>query len=325
MSYVPRSLVLLTSLLLVLGGCLSGCDLFDSGSGPGPRLEDIPGKIVYTASVPTGSDQTNQVFVTDQEGTRQLTATDVPYENARDPVWSPDGKRIAFSWYRGHGGDELYVMQADGSEKRPLVQPPTGVVAFGSQVAWAPSGDRIAFQACPVCNLGGISSQIFVADLQSGAVDTLTTPRSDNAHPTWSPDGQRIAFISNRDYINADSARYRTDLYLMNADGSDVQRLTTFGKAGPPTWSPSSGHIAIAYQSHDADVYLYDFTTDEVTRLTDLRSVGRTTWHPDGERILVPATTHAGQSVMRIVSLAGDTIQDSNRSEGMQEIDWHVE
>ena len=325
MSYVPRPLVLFTSLLLVLGGCLSGCDLFDSTSSTGPRLEDIPGKIVYTASVPTGSDQTNQVFVTDQEGTRQLTATDVPYENARDPAWSPDGKRIAFSWNRGNGGDELYVMNADGSGKRPLVTTPTGVAEFGSEVAWAPSGDRIAFQACPVCNLGGISSQIFVADLQSGVVDTLTSFRYDSAFPTWSPDGQRIAFISNRDYVDADSAQYRTDLYVMDSDGGSKQRLTSMTASGG-IWRPTGNKIAFG---SEGNAFLLDLETGHPapleTEIPEGWRGGPIDWSGSGQQLLIHSIDYPNSRFYLIDVQSSYTEQVMTNMELDSSPDWFVE
>jgi Tol biopolymer transport system component len=64
----------------------------------------------------------------------------------------------------------------------------------------------------------------------------LGHPASDYK-PFWSPDGKQIAFTSNRDYVTGDSLRYRTDLYIINADGTELERITENGKAMNPIWS----------------------------------------------------------------------------------------
>src|SRR5688572_31179416 len=94
------------------------------------------------------------------------------------------------------------------------------IVAAGSGVAgaygqdsalapkWSPDGSRVAFVA---------GYDILVVSLADGAITNLTNHLRGSS-PAWSPDGGKIAFISNRDGL--------MELYVMNADGSGVRRLT---------------------------------------------------------------------------------------------------
>ena len=157
------------------------------------------------------------------------------------PAWSPDGQRIAYASSVG-GSADLHVANLDGSGDVNL----TRGAGFAHQPAWSPDGKQIAFWG----NLdGGHSFDIYVitADAQGhfgsgSAVRRLTyTPegqaRRNHYRPTWSPDGRQFAFYSDQTGINS--------IYLMNADGSGLVRLTKGnqlepgeGEADDPCWLP---------------------------------------------------------------------------------------
>jgi len=91
---------------------------------------------------------------------------------------------------------------------------------------WSPDGSRVAF----------VTGDILVVSLADGATANLTNHLGGSS-PAWSRDGEKIAFTSNRDGL--------TELYVMNADGSSVRRLTDhIGFSGRPAWSPDSSRIA---------------------------------------------------------------------------------
>lgn len=289
----PNLLLAPLSLLALAAAAalLAGCDLFGSSSPDGPRLEDISGKIVYSAPVEQGGDNGLQVFVTDQEGTRQLTSSDEAFGSAVAPAWSPDGERIAFGWDPGGIGDEeLYVMNADGSEKRPLVNLGERRRLFGTHPAWSPSGNCVAFQRCTACSLGGSNTQIFVVDLESGRVDTLTGIAGDNGFLTWSLDGEQIAFISDRAYTDLEEKRGDTDLYVMSADGSGVRQLEE--NVGAAAWSPGDD---IAFGSN-GDTFLLNVATGEAAPLeADLPEEwggGPVDWSNDGQKVMIHSVDH---------------------------------
>ena len=118
------------------------------------------------------------------------------------PVWSPDGRRIAFLNKRD-GGKEIYVVSADGSGQRRL----TRDARFSATPAWSPDGRKIAFEGGPRRHLSGV----YVVNADGSGQRRLA--RNGSA-PAWSPDGRTIAFFSD------------SKIYLMNADGSEHRPLT---------------------------------------------------------------------------------------------------
>ena len=135
-----------------------------------------------------------------------------------DASWSPNGGRITFS--SGRDGDfEIYVMNADGSGVVQLTDNNTD----DSDPALSPDGRRIAFSSTRDGN-----RQIYVMNADGSGALQLTDDKHDNRDPAWSPNGSRIAFESNRGGGDA-------SIYVMDEDGSDVERLTV---GFSPTWSP---------------------------------------------------------------------------------------
>jgi Tol biopolymer transport system component len=107
-----------------------------------------------------------------------------------------------------------------------------------------------------------------------------------DSSPVWSPDGTKIAFISNRDYLFS--------LYVMNADGTNAQRLTDRLEPGQPAWSPNGGKIAfsagisftVGMGKGFSDIYVVNMDGTGLTQLTRDSGINSTpTWLPDGKQI----------------------------------------
>ena len=105
--------------------------------------------------------------------------------------------------------------------------------------------------------------------------------------PMWSPDGTKIAFISNRNYEFA--------LYVMNADGSNSHRVTDVLEPGEPAWSPNGSKIAFSlgrrgtfgFDKPFADIYVVNVDGSGLTQLTRNAGLNSSpTWSPDGSKIL---------------------------------------
>jgi len=164
------------------------------------------------------------IFVMRPDGTnvRQLLTSE---GGGIAPVWSPDGRRIAWSGHSPDGPvDGLFIAQADGGELVDL--------GTGRNPVWSPDGKKIALVDIDN-DAGAIKSiGIVVVDVETGERQNLTNSPAYEDWPTWSPDGKRIAFVSDRD-------DERGEIYIMDADGSDVRRLTDNDLAEVMiAWSP---------------------------------------------------------------------------------------
>lgn len=141
------------------------------------------------------------------------------------PTWSPDASQIIFLSRRsGQRASELFVAPAVGGEAR--------VIGNGEYPTWAPDG-RLVFKGWESTGVGLRLARPDLGDLQS-----LTDQASDTA-PAVSPDGKRIAFMSQRDGD--------WDIYVVNSDGSGLRQLTNDPASdGLPVWSPDGRAIAFA-------------------------------------------------------------------------------
>jgi dipeptidyl aminopeptidase/acylaminoacyl peptidase len=187
------------------------------------------------------------------------------------PRWSPDGSRLAFVSKRGPNGEDaaqLYVLPvAGGGEAIRLTEGPEDV----SEVEWAPDGTRLAFvtrvrdpeygeaddraraprrftrlqyKLDSVGWTGDRPRHLFVVDADgSNPPIQLTTGEAEDHHPSWSPDGTRIAFVSAR-HPDWDTDTL-SDLYVVSAAGGEPEVLTaTDGTSDAPSWSPDGTRIA---------------------------------------------------------------------------------
>jgi hypothetical protein len=175
----------------------------------------------------TNRDGIFRIYVMNADGSNQRALT-TDGVIAQQPTWSPDGEKIAFVGSAG-GDAEIYVMKADGTNVVRLTVSP----GLDVDPAWSPNGERIAFRSVRSGN-----PEIYVMNTDGSNATRLTTTVDEEKEPAWSPDGTKIVFA--RGQCDFYYGCY-SDLYVMNANGSDVSRLAS-GSA--PAWSPDGRWIA---------------------------------------------------------------------------------
>ena len=130
---------------------------------------------------------------------------------------------------------EVYIADYDGANPRKV----TNTATLNITPTWSPDSRAIAYTSYRPSGGMGTFQDIVLSYIATGERRTPANgdPSKQNYLPIWSPDGSRIAFTTNRDG--------NPEIYVMNADGSGVRRLTNSPAIDvSPTWSPSGNQIA---------------------------------------------------------------------------------
>src|SRR5262249_41753430 len=206
-----------------------------------PRWSPDGKYLAFTSSRP-GKARGNQVWLLDRSGGEAQQLTEVK-GRLQGYEWSPDGKRLA-----------LVVGDPD-----PEDDPPAGDAAAGGASGQGGSGrgsrvpkpiviDRYKYkQDGQGYLLSGRHSYIYLFDLATKKLDRLTSGKADESSPSWSPDGTRLAFMSNR---NADPDREpSSQLFVVDAKPGSTEKalslITSRGGRGKPEWSSDAKGIAL--------------------------------------------------------------------------------
>lgn len=243
-STLLTSVALTTALATLLVQATASNAMALSEQGPGVSASDTivsfdvsEGTSMAVSASPDGRflaiDLQGSIWIVPSEGGRARRITDV-FNDARQPVWSPDGKTIAFFAYRD-GGYDLWSIAPDGSGQKKLTTGPFD----DRDPVWSPDGSRIAF-ASDRGEPGKSSYNIWTLELSSGRLEQVTSNAYENRLPTWSPDGRQIAYSSTRDGISGIWA-------TQTSDHSERELRRSTGRIDAPSWSPD-GRLAYVVQ-----------------------------------------------------------------------------
>ena len=164
------------------------------------------------------------------------------------------------------------------------------LVRWGEDPAQSPDGTRIAFSSRRDFN-----SEVYVMDADGGDPKNLTLHEAWDGEPAWSPDGERIAFMSDRNgEVEEFGGRFNTDIFVMNADGSGVEQVTSSPlslSAHQPAWSPDGSSIAFA---RGGGISILELSSGQAWSLTD--EGWGPSWSPDGRWIAFIRTVEREES-----------------------------
>lgn len=238
-------------------------------------------------------------------------AADLCPGNNRDPVWSPDGTRIAFiSDTHTTLPVNIYVMNADGSNLVRLVD------AIGDfEPAWSPDGTKIAFTS----NRDGIVGSIYTMNVDGTNVQRVTnSPPASDGQPAWSPDGTRIAFSTNEGGIGI-------HIGVVNVDGTgrtDFHPNIAFGMN--PAWSRDGTRIAFNGDGTANPQQIFVMNTDgtqQTPLTTNLLPDIKPAWSPDSTMIAFERNI-SGLTYVFVMNADGSGQTNLTPTDGGNAPDW---
>ncbi len=267
------------------------------------------------------------------DGTQQVNLTNDSGAD-RSAAWSPDGTKIAFVTTRG-GDSEIYVMNADGTDPKNLTNHPDSDYF----PAWSPDGAKIAFMTDreesgtarldvtpqPAISIS-FNVEIFVMNADGTGQTNLTDHEAWDGYPSWSPDGARIVFETDRDRTDMmimgilieDLGR---EIYAMDADGADPNRLSSNPADDQyPSWSPDGSKIVFqAYRDGNAEIYVMNTDGTGQARLTNhIATDSMPTWSPEGDWIAFHSRRDGNYEISKMTDTGGAVTRLTTSSE----FDW---
>ena len=233
-------------------------------------------------------------FVSSRTGTKEIWAMDYDGQNQHQvthlgtvslsPRVSPDGSRLAFASL----GNQGWAIRVYSLELGRLVAFPAGS-AGGSNLSpsWSGDGGKIAFAS----SRGG-DPDLYIADASGSNPKRITSFPGPDVAPTWNPkSNSQIAWVSSH-------STHLPQIYVMDTDGANVQRMTDGGYAVSPSWSPSGKFLTFSWNRKygpgapgGQDIYVMDIASMRWLQLThDAGSNDFPSWAPDDRHIVFERT-----------------------------------
>jgi TolB protein len=297
-----------------------------SGSAANPRLyaHTIADEIHKQQRNLSGVARTKLTFSSDRDGERlrgtienrgikEIYMADYDGANPRrltvnrslniTPVWSADGKAIAYTSYRRNNAPDIFVSYI--YEGRPPETPAKGNDRVHNFLpAWSPDGTRIAFMT----NRDG-NPEIYAMNRDGSNLVRITRHPGIDATPTWSPSGNQIAFTSDRSGS--------PQIYIAEADGLGQPRRITTGEswADRATWAPAPfNEIAYAARTGPGyDIKVYDFASGQIRQVTFGEGSNESPAFSPNGRHLAFVSTRSGRANVYTVGRDGRGLRQVTR------------
>jgi TolB protein len=247
-----------------------------------------------------------EVYIADYDGANQRRITANRALNIT-PVWSPDGRAIAFTSYR-RGYPDIYVSNIyQGTMDEPTKGPGAG---HNWLPVFSPDGTRIAFTS----NRDG-NPEIYVMNRDGSNARRITNHPAIDTTPTWSPTGTQVAFTSDRSGVPS--------IWVVGADGLGLQRIS-YDHSDRATWSPAPfNEIAYAARTGPGyDIKVLDIAASKTRQITFGEGSNESpAWAPNG-RHLAFTSTRAGLTQVFTVDRDGRNVRQLTREGNNQQPNW---
>lgn len=267
------------------------------GGSTNPVIGGV-GRIAFIREVQPGGPF--HLFVVNPDGRNEVSLIDqADLANYTGPTWSPDGTQVAFASNVAEKGNyDILVIHIDGSNRRRVSTSPSGDFA----PAWSPDGQTLVYQSW---RNNDTAWDIYSIKVDGTEEKNLTNFPGNDQLPTWSPDGLKITFQS--------GTNRGTDIFVMDADGSNRTRLTegTGAQFSAPAWSLDGAQIAFESTRHQPvplpgqepialfEIYVMGADGKNIRRLTTTASLVEAfrnpSWSPDGKQIVFEAQRRESQ------------------------------
>jgi Tol biopolymer transport system component len=221
------------------------------------------------------------IVIVDVERNKEVKRIEVKLNGVTTPAWSPDGQHLVFTGYDG-GLSDLFVVHRDGSGLRRLTEDKYADL----HPVWSPDGKTIAFatdrgQETNFKTLAIGNMRIALYDLDTGSIELLDQmEQGKNVSPQWSPDGQSIAFVSDRNGVS--------NIFLYELREKSLYQLTDF-YTGAQGITPLSPVLSWASQADRLAFVYFEKGKYDVYTLSNPRSLKRRPYErqaPDSSGLL---------------------------------------
>jgi dipeptidyl aminopeptidase/acylaminoacyl peptidase len=300
---------------------------------------------VLTSTDSAKDKRNSDVWMVSWDGQESIQLTN-SQDGESSPRWSPDGKYISFLSSRQGKTSQVWLMDRRGGEGKKITELKNDLADY----KWSPDSKKLllSIQDAPDTSKTKTSkpvvidryqfkqdvqgywmkryTHLYLFDIATKKLDTLTRGNFSEASAVWSPDGSQIAFVSNR---TADPDKNEnTDIWIIDAKkGATPKQVTTWkGYDGDPKWSPDGKQIAYLRSSVQDNYAMYDQSVLSVvskdggepvllTKTLD-RPVGNHVWSKDSQFISVLVTDDRQRYIAQINTSNGQLtkIAGGNRS-----------